>query len=95
MSPFTAAVIQYLVIFFAVAVWLSFLWDWRRTSDPERKRELLRILVFLMAFVILFYAAEPYLTALVLTAALIRAGYDGVLEIRQRISALSQSAPCG
>ena len=95
MSPSAADAIQVLVILFAVIIWGSFLWNWHQAAEPERKRELLRILVFLTAFVILFYAAEPYLTALMLTAALIRAGYDGVLEIRQRISSLRQPDPCG
>ena len=95
MSPSAADAIQVLVILFAVIIWGSFLWNWHQAAEPERKRELLRILVFLTAFVILFHAAEPYLTALMLTAALIRAGYDVVLEIRQRISSLSQPDPCG
>ena len=95
MSPSTADAIQVLVILLSVMIWGSFLWNWHQAAEPERKRELLRILVFLTAFVILFHAAEPYLTALMLTAALIRAGYDGVLEIRQRISSLRQPDPCG
>jgi len=95
MSPSAADAIQVLVILVSVVIWGSFLWNWHQAAEPERKRELLRILVFLTAFVILFHAAEPYLTALMLTAALIRAGYDGVLEIRQRISSLRQPDPCG
>ena len=82
MTPSGAAVIRWLVILFAVVVWLSFLRDLFRASEPDRKRELVRILIFLASFVILFQTAQPYLTALLLAAAFLRAGYDAAAEIR-------------
>jgi len=94
MSPSAATAIQILVIIFSIAVWASFLWDWYRAAEPERKRELLRVLVFLAAFVILFHTANPYLTALLLTVSLFRAVYDGILEIRQLNASLRQSDSC-
>ena len=85
MTPQMAIGIQIAVIAVSILILLSFLLDLRtKKEEPDRKRIVL-IMIFLVLFLILFHWGNPYAVAVLMLCAFLRACYDAVILIREKL----------
>lgn len=80
MTNETARNLQIGILILSFLILLSFLWDWKKNT--MEKQMLRQVILFLAGFLILFYWANPFATALVMLCAMFRALYDAGILIR-------------
>ena len=85
MTSGTAAWIQIAVIVLSIAILASFLWDLWKVQEIAERQRIVRIMLFLTAFLVFFHWGNPYAIALLMLCAFLRACYDAVILIRERI----------
>ena len=73
------------VILISGAVICSFFRDLRLAQDPEGRKSVRRKMIFLAAFMILFHWGNPYTVAVLMLCAFLRACYDAVILIREKL----------
>ena len=85
-SPQAMQFLQYAVLILSLLIFLTGLHElWEKRKDQAAFRSALMPMVFLGAFLLLFYWANPYATAFVMLCAFLRTLYDTVLLIREKL----------
>ena len=85
MTPQTAFWIQIAVIAVSIIILLSFLVDFRRANEMSERRRILSVMLYLALFLIFFHWGNPYAAAVLMFCALLRACYDTVILIREKL----------
>ncbi len=85
MTPQTAAWIQVAVIAVSIIILLSFLVDFRRANEMFERRRILSVMLYLALFLLFFHWGNPYAVAVLMLCAFLRACYDAVILIREKI----------
>lgn len=82
-SVLTLRILHWSILSLSLLVLLTFLREfWKKRADRTPFSEALKPVLFLGGFLLLFYWANPYLTALVLFCAFLRACYDTICLFR-------------
>lgn len=85
-SPQSMQFIQYFILILSLLIFLTGLHElWEKRKNQAAFRYALMPTVFLGAFLLLFYWANPYATAFVMLCAFLRTLYDTILLIREKI----------
>lgn len=78
--------IQYFILILSLLIFLTGLHElWGKRKNQAAFRYALMPTVFLGAFLLLFYWANPYATAFIMLCAFLRTLYDTMLLIREKI----------
>ncbi len=85
MTPHTAFRIQIAVIAVSIIILLSFLVDFRRANERFERRRILSVMLYLALFLLFFHWGNPYAVAVLMLCAFLRACYDAVILIREKI----------
>ena len=85
MTPQTAIGIQVAVIAVSILILLSFLLDLRTEKEESDRKRIVSIMIFLLLFLIFFHWGNPYAVAVLMLCAFLRACYDAVILIREKL----------
>lgn len=91
MSISTAKWIQIAVIAVSFALLCSFFYDLLKSKEYSERRQFFKVILFLSGFLLLFYLANPYVIAVLMFCALLRAIYDIITIIVQQKNKITES----
>ena len=73
------------VILISIGIICSFLRDWKLAHDLEERKAVGRKMIFLVLFLVFFHWGNPYAVAALMLCAFLRACYDAVILIREKL----------